>query len=840
MFQNSDKEVLKELAKDNYISHKSRNRIAILAIALTTLLITAVWTVGIGMISTISNYGESAPGPGCEGNITGTEETRQRLEELPQIQWADMTRECSGAGLHNREFAGMDVRLLAPDKGYFGHNFVELIEGRFAQRADEIVISDTMAERLGLETVVGSQLELLVMIGADEKMVETPMTFTITGYYKNPLINISEVYDEIYTVPEFITQYNLAMDQRPHKIYVKLNNLNPLLMKTDVMDKLQEANDLAGGIGTGTKNTSSMSNMLLSVGPAILFVLFIGMSGYFLIYNVFYISVSSDIRWFGMMKTIGTTARQLKAVLMQQIRRLAVIGILIGIVLGYLVGNLIGPGVMRQTMYGMFYKAPNVLAVFLLGAGFSWFTVYVSALKSLKLACHISPVEAARFAPKKKKNMFTILSFALSGMIFLVSCNAALGFSIDHMVERYNMKDARIFHKGFSWSLEVSYQPVSVELPEKIAALPFVTNVDVVYQARLMPDYEETTMGRIYWPSLAQVSLDGALKKEMEFFAGSEEFMSTYGDTGLLDQAENNRWKLGVKGIPADLIRQELACEGVFEGTLDLEKFKTGEGIVWASPDSQEILGRDFEGSVHPGDKTTIGFYDAQGNCIEKEVTILAVRAKSEIYGSGDFGVGNIILSDTLFKELYPDYDQRISNIQIDTEEEITEEQNQQINSLMAEEYNTQLQLDSRYYTRSEMGGQKQTFQLIGFLLAGLLGIIGISNLVNTITSDVFSRKIELAAMQSIGMTRKQLWAMLLKDTLKFMSVSVALMLISGGIMSYLVTQHPLFTGFNAGLFLVSASVLLLLVTGICIFMTWLLVKVLNKKSIVERLREIE
>lgn len=81
---------------------------------------------------------------------------------------------------------------------------------------------------------------------------------------------------------------------------------------------------------------------------------------------------------------------------------------------------------------------------------------------------------------------------------------------------------------------------------------------------------------------------------------------------------------------------------------------------------------------------------------------------------------------------------------------------------------------------------------------------------------------------------------MLLKDTLKFMSVSVVLMLISGGIMSYLVTQHPLFTGFNAGLFLVSAAALLLVVTGICIFMTWLLVKVLNKKTIVERLREIE
>ena len=221
-------------------------------------------------------------------------------------------------------------------------------------------------------------------------------------------------------------------------------------------------------------------------------------------------------------------------------------------------------------------------------------------------------------------------------------------------------------------------------------------------------------------------------------------------------------------------------------------------------------------------------------------MTVLAVCEKRSMFGTSDISLGNIILSDTLFKKLYPDYDQWISDIQIDTEEEITEEQNQQINSLMAAEYNSQLKMESRYMTRVQMETQKQTFQLIGFLLAGLLGIIGVSNLVNTITSDVFSRKIELAAMQSIGMTKRQLWAMLLKDTLKFMSVSVVLMLLSGSIMSYLVTQHALFTGFNPGLFLTSAAVLMLLVIMICIFMTWLLVKVLNKKSIVERLREIE
>lgn len=122
-------------------------------------------------------------------------------------------------------------------------------------------------------------------------------------------------------------------------------------------------------------------------------------------------------------------------------------------------------------------------------------------------------------------------------------------------------------------------------------------------------------------------------------------------------------------------------------------------------------------------------------------MTVLAVCEKRSMFGTSDISLGNIILSDTLFKKLYPDYDQWISDIQIDTEEEITEEQNQQINSLMAAEYNSQLKMESRYMTRVQMETQKQTFQLIGFLLAGLLGIIGVSNLVNTITSDVFPER---------------------------------------------------------------------------------------------------
>ena len=155
-----------------------------------------------------------------------------------------------------------------------------------------------------------------------------------------------------------------------------------------------------------------MGDLLFGIIPAGFFVLFIILSGYFLIYNVFYLSITNDIRWFGMLKTLGTTAGQLKKILMSQIRRLSVWGICIGVCVGYVVGNYLAPGIMADTIYGQFYKAPNMILIFILGALFSWITVYISAHRSLKLASKISPVEAANYTPKKRKNLFTIISFA--------------------------------------------------------------------------------------------------------------------------------------------------------------------------------------------------------------------------------------------------------------------------------------------------------------------------------------------------------------------------------------------------------------------------------------------
>ena len=192
------------------------------------------------------------------------------------------------------------------------------------------------------------------------------------------------------------------------------------------------------------------------------------------------------------------------------------------------------------------------------------------------------------------------------------------------------------------------------------------------------------------------------------------------------------------------------------------------------------------------------------------------------------------------FQELLPSYDKMIGSVQIQTEGELTKEEAEQITAIYEKEHFTQAMVEDCFSDRGDFESQKHTMSLIGMFLASLFGIIGLSNMVNTMTSDVFSRKIELATMQSIGMTKRQLWKMLFLDSLRFSLISVAIMLPVGSTLSYFLSNSPLFTGFSLPTFFISTVLLMAAVVALCVLLTEILVRVLNKKSVVERLREIE
>ncbi len=122
------------------------------------------------------------------------------------------------------------------------------------------------------------------------------------------------------------------------------------------------------------------------------------LTGYLIIYNVFQISVANDIRFYGLLKTIGTTGRQIKAMLRQRgpPPQLRAVGIPIGLVVGWLVGGQLAPAVMAQ-LDGVSDVVSVSPVIFLGSAAFALLTVFLSCARPGRMAARVSPVEAVRY-----------------------------------------------------------------------------------------------------------------------------------------------------------------------------------------------------------------------------------------------------------------------------------------------------------------------------------------------------------------------------------------------------------------------------------------------------------
>ena len=113
------------------------------------------------------------------------------------------------------------------------------------------------------------------------------------------------------------------------------------------------------------------------------------LTGYLIIYNVFHISVAGDIRFYGLLKTIGTTPRQLRRIIRTQALLLSLIGIPVGLLLGWLLGGILTPVIVAR-LDGV-SSVVSVSPVLFVGAAlFALVTVLISCRRPGRLAGKVS------------------------------------------------------------------------------------------------------------------------------------------------------------------------------------------------------------------------------------------------------------------------------------------------------------------------------------------------------------------------------------------------------------------------------------------------------------------
>ena len=79
------------------------------------------------------------------------------------------------------------------------------------------------------------------------------------------------------------------------------------------------------------------------------------------------------------------------------------------------------------------------------------------------------------------------------------------------------------------------------------------------------------------------------------------------------------------------------------------------------------------------------------------------------------------------------------------------------------------------------------TIRLLSGGVSGILILIGVINFINVMLTGIFTRRTELAVMESVGMTQKQVRRMLMLEGIYYAGITLALILTLGSGILYLV-----------------------------------------------------
>lgn len=417
-----NRKCIRKLSWRSLWASRKRNIIAIIAIALTALLFTSLFTIAMSINSSYEMYTFRQVGGYCHGTFKEvTEEQIQKIAAHSNVK--EIGKRISTGYMDSGAFAKVPAEVSFMDANCTQWSFAEPTTGHMPQSGKEIAMDTNALKLLGVEPEVGAEIELTYTVGALSQMpYEKTDTFTLVGWWEyddiSPVhyINISEEY------AKEIEAEAMSKGLEPFRI-----DLNVMMASSMNIRGQMEQVDLDLGyawdetgegelvrIGVNWGYTSSQLGESIDASTLIAIVAFLALvifTGYLIIYNIFQISVTGDIRFYGLLKTIGVTPRQLRRIIRQQALFLCVVGIPIGLLLGYGVGASLTPVVIAQTNLGGGVSTVSTSPlIFFASALFALMTVLLSCSRPGKIAAKVSPVEATKYTEivrSKKKHRTT-------------------------------------------------------------------------------------------------------------------------------------------------------------------------------------------------------------------------------------------------------------------------------------------------------------------------------------------------------------------------------------------------------------------------------------------------
>lgn len=813
---------IRRLSVRALLANRTRNIVAVLAIALTAVLFTSLFTIALSINEGIQQNNFRQAGGCSHGSFKYlTEEQCEELKTDPLIQ---------AYGI--RRFLGM------PTAAPFNKSHVEIgysdanearwgycvpVEGRLPQEGTNEAATDThVLELLGVEPEIGA--EFTVTFEVDGR--ETTQTFTLCGWWEYdeavvanhiliPESRVNTVLAEVGVTPPgsdgMTGSWNLDVMLR-HGARSIAADMEEILANHGYQSETAGENYISIGVNwgyTGAQLSDKLDPTVVAIIVGMLALILF--TGYLIIYNVFQISVAGDIRFYGQLKTIGTTPRQLRRIILIQALLLSSVGIPVGLLLGWFLGGVLTP-VITARLDGVTTVVSVSPLLFVGAAVFALATVLISCRRPGRLAGKVSPVEALRYTEgkalhrKEKRNRkgvsllsmawanlgrsrgktsLTVLSLTLAVVLLTFTVTFAGGFDMDKYVSNFTASDFILADAGqFQTGGAVFNDEMGVpaEVIDAVNAQGGITDSGCVYgktapaQEFVTEEYYRSMWSR--WNTPEQ--LDSMVA-----------FMDRTADGLLADGVQ----LYGMEPFALDHLT-------VLEG--DLSQLNDPEGNYIAAVYSTDDYGDPVMGShwARLGDTVTIRYveefeyydpatgevYGSRENVPEnaayaeravkyREVkyTVAAlVSVPSALsyryYGRDEFVLG----AETFIRDTGTD---SVMYYAFDT----TKASNAAMEAFLkdyTENVNPQFDYESKAIYAAEFESIRSMFLLLGGALSFIVGLVGVLNFFNAILTGITARRRELAVLQSIGMTTRQLRAMLALEGLLYTLGSALLALV--------------------------------------------------------------
>ncbi len=844
---------IKVLNSRTFRKNKGRNLVAVLAIIMTSLMFTTLFTLAQSMNRNLIEM--TFRQTGSDAHISFRSITQEELAQLAAHPDVAQTSASLVLGVaDSSQLGGRQVEIRWAQDDYAQHSFSLPATGSMPQSADEIALDTIALDRLGIPHELGQAVTLSWYPGQSSGEESLTSTFTLCGFWEG---NESSYASMAWVSQDFAREQSLSQDGETSsgaQSYTAMVNLyDDGRLEEDISRILADTglSSLEYSVNLAYSPEMGAAAFQESI-PMYLGMVLVFLAGYLIIYNIFQISVTADVQFYGQLKTLGTTTRQIKRLIYSQSNRLCLIGIPIGLILGWLLGMVLVP-VMMGMAEGEHTVSANPL-IFLGSALFAWVTVTLSCLRPARLAGKVSPIEALRASDntsyrRKKTRRRRLGSVSLASMAWAnlwrspkrtitVICSLTLGlvllscfyahsnsFDMDKYLADLTIADFELDDATDSDYLG-GYDPQGTTL-----------NDSLVSQLESMEGVESTGhlySGRLDW------QMDEQTYENMRTFYTDERLAdwASYDPSGAqamqaaFDSCEVSAVIWGLDGIPLDMITQE---RYILEGSFDPEVFASGDSILAVGPSIDLEGGAPEEPLPAPTPGTAIELGGRTYTVMAVVYPLNPITEGAPQTGSPDMPELSFILPADIFRQLWPD--NTLRRLYLNADDAHLEE----ISSFL-EEYtssvDTTLPVTSRETMADQYEAELRSSSVLGSAVSIVIALVGVLNFINSMVTAIVSRRREFAMIQSVGMTKRQLCRMLVFEGLYYAAITLAASYLISSLAVGIVIRAMVAGGFTTFRFTLLP---LILCTPVLLFFAVLIpyicFKNVERMSITERLR---